>query len=222
MHYLKEECVYIQYHPPAERNDLLKLKLNSSDCIILIDATMVQSPGPSHTEILKILMNKVHVIGAASAGALRASELKCFGMEGVGAIYESLILGKLTDDGELVVAMSPETYGALTIPLINIRRLIKLMDVRLHLSNHLMARLFRRAALIPYYERDWLALIESWSSEVRSIPKLIADKLLRIEDCDVKGLDAIRAIEKGKVRVGIKERSTSPSNSIGVNDLYWD
>lgn len=54
-------------------------------------------------------------------GALRASELHLYGMEGVGKIYELYKSGKLISDDEVALFFDPESLKPLSEPLVNIR-----------------------------------------------------------------------------------------------------
>jgi hypothetical protein len=64
------------------------------DKIVLLDGVFDQDIAVWHREILYALDKGVIVIGGASMGALRATELDEFGMVGVGKIYEQFASGR--------------------------------------------------------------------------------------------------------------------------------
>ncbi|MEV7304560.1 TfuA-like protein [Streptomyces clavifer] len=69
----------------------------------------------------------VHVIGAASIGALRAAELAPYGMLGVGSVYAAYHRGDITADDEVAVGQAPDgQWEALTWPLVNLRSVLRL------------------------------------------------------------------------------------------------
>ena len=76
-------------HGPAEAMSFVDLMLtNDVTAIVLIDGIFGHRPSIWHKEILWCLSKGVRVLGCSSMGALRASELNVYGMEGVGSIYQ--------------------------------------------------------------------------------------------------------------------------------------
>jgi hypothetical protein len=210
----------IRRYPPAQRGDLLNAPIAPGDCVLLVDGTLVQEPGPSHREILRLLSDGVRLIGAASTGALRAAELASFGMAGVGVIFDALIAGALRDDGELIVAMNPQNFAATTIPVVNLRRVLKVMGKQLKLAVGDLASLFDRAAAIPHFEREAERVRDEWASEGSEIIGMF-ECLVTAEACDVKALDAVYAVAKA---LQIPARTFFPLASdarLRVSDLYW-
>ena len=110
--------------PPARRGDVLRALRRSPWAIGLIDGYFEFAASVWHKEILFALSKGVHVFGAASMGALRASELAAFGMTGIGWIYEAFRDGRLEDDDEVAVQHGPAETGylALSDALVDIRR----------------------------------------------------------------------------------------------------
>ena len=62
--------------------------------IAIIDGVFHKEPAVSHKEILEAIKKGVTVVGGASMGALRASELDDFGMIGVGRVYHDYSNGR--------------------------------------------------------------------------------------------------------------------------------
>ena len=61
--------------------------------------------GPSlwHLDLRIALSEGVHVLSAASMGALRAVEIAPFGMVGIGAVYRAYAEGRLTNDADVAL-----------------------------------------------------------------------------------------------------------------------
>ena len=84
----------------------------------------------THREILYTLEAGVKVLGASSMGALRASELDAFGMEGIGEIYELYKQGELVSDDAVALIFESESFKPLSEPLVNIRYNLGLAEER--------------------------------------------------------------------------------------------
>jgi hypothetical protein len=91
----------------------------------LIDGVFFQDSAVAHREILAALRAGVRVVGASSMGALRAAELDSLGMEGVGEIYRAYREGRLVADDEVALLFDPETFAAISEPLVNIRATVQ-------------------------------------------------------------------------------------------------
>jgi hypothetical protein len=114
------------YHPPARQGDIVSDVVNlEPNRIILIDGVFRENLSPWHKEITFALQYPhMHAIyGAASMGALRASELDWIGMIGIGEIYRWYRDGVTDDDAEvaLVYAEKNGVYHSQTVPLVDIR-----------------------------------------------------------------------------------------------------
>lgn len=105
--------------PPARRGDLMAaIERFRPRTIALIDGYFEQVPAVWHKEILYALAQGIEVAGAASMGALRAAELRAFGMRGVGRIFEAYVAGRFApfadpfeDDDEVAVVHAPVELG---------------------------------------------------------------------------------------------------------------
>jgi hypothetical protein len=113
----------LKWHPPARHGDIYTAALLRPAIIGLIDGYFEVVPTVWHKEILWAMTQGIHVYGASSIGALRATELREFGMVGVGLIYESFRSGDLTDDDEVAVLHGPAEldYVQLTVPMVDVR-----------------------------------------------------------------------------------------------------
>jgi hypothetical protein len=109
--------------PPIRHGDLIRLRPRRGDRVLIVDGLFLQSAPVRHREILAALQEGVVVAGASSMGALRAAELWRYGMRGVGAVFELLRDGTITDDDEVAVAYGPaeDGYPLLSQPLVDLR-----------------------------------------------------------------------------------------------------
>jgi hypothetical protein len=105
--------------PPARRGDVLAaLEAHRPTTMALIDGYFEQVPSVWHKEILFALAHGIRVAGAASMGALRAAELRAFGMVGVGRVFDAYVSGRFApfpepfeDDDEVAVVHGPAEAG---------------------------------------------------------------------------------------------------------------
>ncbi|MFI1519932.1 TfuA-like protein [Kitasatospora cineracea] len=119
---VRAECPGAVVHPPARHGDLYSAAIRPHDSVVLLDGVYHHGPALRHKEILDALDRGVHVVGAASIGALRAVELAPFGMVGVGDVYGWYRDGVLTGDDEVAVAHADSgVMTPLSVPLVNLR-----------------------------------------------------------------------------------------------------
>lgn len=106
--------------PPVKRGDLPAL--DDDVCVIgIIDGVFMGEAAVGHREIIDKLKSGVKIYGASSMGALRAAELKDFGMVGVGTIFDRYSKGEIEGDDEVALIFNPETLEPLSEPLVNMR-----------------------------------------------------------------------------------------------------
>lgn len=109
------------YRPPVKRGDLIPIYSENDVIVGIIDGVLLNESAVGHREILGLLERGITVVGGGSMGALRASELKDFGMIGVGEIFEMYSSGVIEGDDEVAIVFNPETLEPLSEALINIR-----------------------------------------------------------------------------------------------------
>ncbi len=119
--------------PPVKYGDIAKLVLNSDktsvSAIVIIDGYFHQTAAVWHKEILFALAQGIPVYGASSMGALRAAELKSFGMQPHGIIANAYISGSFLDyddpfeaDDEVAFLFGPQELGyPTTLALVDVR-----------------------------------------------------------------------------------------------------
>lgn len=111
------------YRPPVSQGDVIRAAAERPRVIGIVDGYFERVPAVWHKEILWAMSRGIHVVGAASMGALRAAELAAFGMVGVGAIFEGFAGGDLEADDEVAIAHAAAADGfrALSEAMVNIR-----------------------------------------------------------------------------------------------------
>lgn len=102
-----KEILDAEYRPPAKKGDLLQLIQKNVKVVGLIDGYFLQDYPPTPIEVYNLLRKKdVMVYGSSSLGALRAVELKKFGMIGIGKIFELFLKGVVDSDDEVAVTFT--------------------------------------------------------------------------------------------------------------------
>jgi hypothetical protein len=164
-----------EFFPPARQGDLYRTVL-ATDCevVALIDGYFHQVPAVWHKEILWALSRGVHVSGAASMGALRATELAAFGMRGVGQIFESYRVGQFVDkngrthaeevfenDDEVALLHGPSAshYLNLSEPLVNFRATFAAAVAAGQMPAVAAAAGIAAAKALRYGERTWAKVL---------------------------------------------------------------
>ena len=102
-----KEILDADYRPPAKKGDLLKLIPTAVKFVGLVDGYFLQDYPPTPIEVYNLLRKKdVMVFGSSSLGALRAVELKNFGMIGIGKIFNLFLKGIIDSDDEVAVTFT--------------------------------------------------------------------------------------------------------------------
>ncbi len=189
-----------EYRSPVRRDDIRRLMKSQPDIIGIIDGVFFDSAAVAHREIIEALKSGITVVGGASMGALRASELDSYGMIGVGRIYEMYRSGAIESDDEVAVTFDAETMEALSIPLINVRLTVKAAQDAGILTGDQAASIVNLTRKIFYPDRNYRNIVIK-SLKERIIEDSDGEKLLdffRIHGVDVKREDAILVLEKIK------------------------
>jgi len=119
----------IELRPPAAHGDLARAVLGGASAIGLVDGVFEAIAAVWHKEILFALQRGVTVAGAASMGALRASECANFGMIPIGKIAHSYLDGSLDDDAAVALIHGPTELGSppFTDALVDIENTLSIM-----------------------------------------------------------------------------------------------
>jgi hypothetical protein len=188
------------YQPPVRRFQLEKFVQQGYKVMGIIDGTFFDRAAVGHREIISALNAGIKVVGGASMGALRASELDTHGMIGVGKVYEWYRDGVIESDDEVAVSTNPDTFEPISVPLVNIRETFK-AALSAELINEKEHEGLLEIAIGTYYpDRSYLGLTKEGakkgliSEEKR---KLLLDFCINSE-IDVKRQDAVLVIETVK------------------------
>jgi hypothetical protein len=183
------------WRPPAQAGDLIALLEDPPAALCLIDGLFDSCAAPWHKELLLLMAAGTRVYGASSMGALRAAELECFGMTGVGDIYAAYRDGRLAGDDEVALVHATESWRwkPLTVPMVEVRATL-VAARRAGLLRPGQARLVRqRIHDIHYDARDWQSIREACVAN-RLLTKAEAEALEALH-VPLKRLDAVRCLE---------------------------
>lgn len=143
----------LTYLPPAARGDVAAAS-EQYDTILLIDGVFHQDLAPAPKEIYAATQ-RVRMFGAASMGALRGAECYSYGMVTLGIIARWYVRGVIDGDDEVAVLVDPRTQTALTVPMVNVRYVIRLALRRGLIDDDDASHIYARSREIFYMERTW-------------------------------------------------------------------
>jgi TfuA protein len=188
------------YQPPIRRFQLEKFVQRGYKVIGIIDGIFFDRAAVGHREIMSALDAGAKVVGGASMGALRASELDTHGMMGVGKIYEWYRDGVIESDDEVAVSTNPDTFEPISVPLVNIRETLKAALAAGLISEKEHYDLLGLAINTYYPDRSYLGLTKEGAKK-GLIPeektKAVLDFCIT-EGVDVKREDAVLVLETVK------------------------
>lgn len=186
--------------PPARRGDVLAaIERYRPTTIGLVDGYFEQVPAVWHKELLFALSQGIRVAGAASMGALRAAELRAFGMIGVGRVFEAYVSGRFLPfpepfmaDDEVAVAHGPAELGyPATEAMVDIRASLAAAVEAGVLDLETALAVAGLAKGLFYKERSWaavLALAKSAGIEVAALEGWLATGRVLQKRRDAKAL----------------------------------
>lgn len=189
-----EEILDADYRLPVRRGDLIHAIKAGPKVIGIIDGFFFQNCAVGHREILGALKAGIRVVGASSMGALRASELNQFGMEGVGEVYRLYRDGIIESDDEVALVCEPETGVALSEALVNIRITCMKACKDGIITEDEYGIIMKTAADTYYPDRSWPVLM---SDVAKILPKNRIHEIqnwLYDHKIDQKQLDAREAL----------------------------
>lgn len=193
----------VDWRPPAEAGDLLRLCAAEGDIVCLIDGYFDYRPAVRHKELLLLLSRGVTILGASSIGALRAAEMDSLGMIGIGPIYRAFASGRLYADDEVALIHAPEEWAwkALSLPLVDCRAELHRSVKSRFLRPEEAREAFRAARSIHYADREWQRLLgETGLSGLRQKAILDWIQAFGISRKRLDALACIDAAQKGQFR----------------------
>jgi ribosomal protein S12 methylthiotransferase accessory factor len=146
------------------------------------------------------------MFGASSMGALRAAECAPYGFTPLGAIATWYAREVIDGEDEVAVLTNPQTFEALTVPLVNVRYVARLAHRRGVLSAAEAAALVNAARDVFYMDRTWDDVIECAPIRARHAVANIA-----VEEGDLKRWDArfaLRTVERMRSRALLDARTS--------------
>lgn len=185
------------YHPPIQCGDLIRLLRLKPARVLIIDGIYETVPSVWHKEIMLTIDSGVQVFGAASMGALRASELHHFGMIGIGDIFQQFANKDLVDDDEVAVLHNTEAdnFIAINQSMVNIRATLNVAKDNNIISNQYKNQLVLFCKKIFYPYRSLQKVIEQSRSSYPEESHALSDWLFNHGVVDLKKIDAISALK---------------------------
>jgi hypothetical protein len=187
----------IDLRPPAACGDVARAAVHDRAKVIgLIDGVFETQASVWHKELLLALSKDVAVFGAASIGALRAVEMRPFGMRGIGLVYRLYAMNAIADDDEVALLHGPPETGCLPISeaMINVRATLRHARHRRIIDTHLELELAADAKRIFYKNRTWDRIFATPAAH-RAAPAAarLRSELSHVKR-DVKKEDAIKLV----------------------------
>ncbi|MCV0428277.1 MAG: hypothetical protein K5905_22705 [Roseibium sp.] len=180
----------ISFRPPCKQGDIYLACKEKPSVIGIVDGYFEGVPSVWHKEILWALSQGVHVIGAASMGALRAAETDRYG---IGAVYEGYRDGILEDDDEVALLHGPAEmdFIPLSLAMVNVRATLKGAVDGGVISQNVSDFLLKAAKDRFYKERTWENLLSDWEvTSSEGAPVAEFRSWLADNEVDQKRLDA--------------------------------
>lgn len=181
----------LNFLPPAEAGDVLKLLADPPRSICIIDGYFGDRMAVLHKEILHALSLGVRVYGAASIGALRAAELETYGMIGIGKVFRSYRDGACIRDDAVAVTHGPaETgYAQVTLAHVDIVATVESLSRRRRITRTEGNAVLQVSEGLHFSRRTWTEICR-----VLKQPHL--QEMLRSAHVQQKRLDAIEAVRR--------------------------
>jgi hypothetical protein len=113
--------------PPVRHGDLDRLcESRAPGVIAIVDGVFHQAPPIGHREILRTIKRGWAVWGLSSMGAIRACELREYGMRGFGQVFARFSADPSLPDDEVTLIHEPEPpFRLFSEPMIHLREAAK-------------------------------------------------------------------------------------------------
>lgn len=151
----------VDLRPPANCGDVLRAVAEGRNIIGLIDGGFEQGPAVWHKEILEAIAHGCTVYGASSMGALRAAELRGYGMIGIGQIFDDYASGRRSSDADVAVIHGPSELGypPLSLSVVEMEDVIADLVIENGLESTIAAQLLQAGRSMFFKERTWDSLL---------------------------------------------------------------
>ena len=192
--------------PPIKRGDLAAA--DDYDLFVILDGEFGQNMSVSPKEILAVLDRGKTVIGAASMGALRASELDRSGMIGVGWVYDHFRRCAVRRDADVALVYSPFDHKPMTVPIVDLEYWMEQTSAAGLIRNRERALLLKVARNIFFAERTLDRLM---STLRRTVGGDTLDSLLAFSGGTIPNVKSIDAAEAVRLSASLAGHRT-PAN----------
>lgn len=193
--------VRVDVRPPVRRGDLIDVVEGGqeADLVLVIDGEFGQELSLSVLEIREAITSGLLVLGAGSMGAMRAAECDVLGMLGFGWVFRGFRSGWLRSDAEVALLFDPLSYQPITLPLVNVRWVVRVLERQGTLGPEAGVDAVHGAATVNFRERTFDELDRIWRRSAL-LPDDARQTLLELLDPagpgehDRKRLDALEAL----------------------------
>jgi hypothetical protein len=191
--------------PPIKRGDLAAA--GDYDLFVILDGEFGQNLSVSPKEILAVLDKGKTVIGAASMGALRASELDRSGMIGVGWVYDYFRRCAVRRDADVALVYAPFDFKPMTVPMVDLEYWMQQTSAAGPIGNRERALVLKTARDIFFAERTPDRLMDALRRAVGgdTLDALLASSGGTIPN--VKSIDAAEAVRLSASLAGRHQRA---------------
>jgi len=200
-----------RHAPPIKRGDLAAV--GDHDIFVILDGEFGQNMSVSPKEILTVLGSGKTVIGAASIGALRASELDRSGMIGVGWVYDYFRRSAVRRDADVALVYSPFDFKPITVPIVDLEYWMKQAAAAGLVGTRESAVLLKVARNIFFADRTPDRLMAALR---RAIGGVMLDSLLGFSGGTIPSVKSIDAAEAVRLGASLAERDLRAK---GLNDI---
>jgi len=192
--------------PPIKRGDLAAV--DDYDVFVILDGEFGQNMSVSPKEILAVLDRGKTVIGAASMGALRATELDRNGMIGVGWVYDYFRRCAVRRDADVALVYAPFDFKPMTVPMVDLEYWMEQTSAAGLIRNRERAVLLKVARNIFFAERTLDRLMGTLR---RTVGGSTLDSLLAFSGGTIPNVKSIDAAEAVRLSASLAGHRT-PAN----------
>lgn len=193
--------------PPVKRGDISELTRSLPPAtIVIVDGVFHACPSVGHAELLQAMRLGWNLWGLSSMGAIRACEMRDFGMKGFGDVYERYAREEDFRDDEVALLHGPlPPFPALSEPLIHLRAAVDELQKQELLSvakakeivHHLKSLWYGKRTLALFQSLIFHAVAESQRSAAENF--LSSFDRFRIKNLDVQRFLQIKPWKQNEV-----------------------
>lgn len=191
----------VTHAPPIKRGDLAAAE--DFDVFVILDGEFGQNMSVSPKEILTVLEMGKTVIGAASMGALRASELDRSGMIGVGWVYDYFRRCAVRRDADVALVYSAFDFKPITVPMVDLEYWMEQASAAGLIRNRERAAVLKVARNVFFAERTLERLMDTLK---RAIGGGTLDSLLAFSGGIIPSVKAVDAAEAVRLSASLTQR----------------